>query len=112
MQQIVFLLRGLYGSDGSEANSEQTTSVLLTGREHARNAGGYILLREGRYSPFLLLSYNLFNVDCLYGLLSYNIHRHGLITGLGEVNVTQVDATYGAVVHGAEIDDAACHVGG
>ena len=87
MQQIVFLLCALYGSDGSEADSGQTTSVLLTGREHARNAGGYILLRDGRYSPFLLLSYNLFNVDCLYGLLSYDIHRHGLIASLGEVDV-------------------------
>lgn len=43
MQQIVFLLCGLYGSDGSEADSEQTTSVLLAGREHARNAGGYFV---------------------------------------------------------------------
>lgn len=46
-----------------------------------------ILLQDGWYSPFLLLSYNLFNVDCLYGLLSYDIHRHGLIASLGEVDV-------------------------
>lgn len=86
MQQIVFLLCGLYGSDGSEADSEQTTSVLLAGREHARMRVD-ILLQDGWYSPFLLLLYNLFNVDCLYGLLSYDIHRHGLIASLGEVDV-------------------------
>ena len=47
----------------------------------------------------------------LHRLLLYGIHGHGSIGNLCEIDVLQVDAAYGAVVHGAEIYGAARRVG-